>query len=200
MDKVRTPDERFENLPDWPYAPRYVEISDGLRVHYVDEGPPDGRLVLLAHGEPSWSYLYRKMIPLLVDAGCRTVAFDLVGFGRSDKPTAQDDYSYEGHVGWFDEAVRGIGLRDITLFGQDWGGITGLAHVVLHPGLDRGVVCSNSGLFPGMDDERYRAGARIFPQLLPSTADHPSSPFCQSLFAGPLQACEVPRANRLRIA
>ena len=117
MDKVRTPDERFENLPDWPYAPRYVEISDGLRVHYVDEGPPDGRLDLLAHGEPSWSYRYRKMIPLLAEAGCRTVALDLVGLGRSDKLTAQGDSSYERHVGWFNETVRGIGLRDITLFG-----------------------------------------------------------------------------------
>jgi haloalkane dehalogenase len=146
MDKVRTPDERFENLPDWPYAPRYVENSDGLRVHYVDEGPADGPLVLLTHGEPTWSYLYRKMIPLLVDAGCRTVAFDLVGFGRSDKPTSGDDYSYEGHVGWFDEIVRAIGLRDITLFCQDWGGLLGLAHVTLHPNLYRAVVAANTGL------------------------------------------------------
>ncbi len=98
MDVLRTPDERFANLPDFPFAPHYVEVDSGaggtLRMHYLDEGPADGEVVLLLHGEPSWSYLYRKMIPVLTDAGLRAVAIDLVGFGRSDKPTRREDYTY----------------------------------------------------------------------------------------------------------
>ena len=102
--------------------PCYIQISDGLRVHYVDEGPRDGPLVLLAHGEPAWSYLYRKMIPKLVDAGCRALALDLIGFGRSDKPVSREAYSYRAHVSWFTEAIEALDLRDIHLFCQDWTG------------------------------------------------------------------------------
>src|SRR5579875_3652489 len=98
MDLLRTPDERFRDLPGWPYAPRYVDV--GVRVHYVDEGPRDAPPILLLHGEPSWSFLYRKMIPALVAAGHRVVAPDLVGFGRSDKPSRREDYTYARHVGW----------------------------------------------------------------------------------------------------
>ena len=109
MQTLRTPDERFAELPDFPYAPRYVEVDDGeggrLRVAYVDEGPADGETVLLMHGEPTWSFLYRRMIPVLVDAGLRVVAPDLVGFGRSDKPAQRDDYSYARHVGWMRQAL-----------------------------------------------------------------------------------------------
>ena len=109
MKSLRTPDERFAELPDYPFEPNYVDISDQdggtLRVHYLDEGRADGPIVLAMHGEPSWSYLYRKMMPLLVAAGLRVVAPDLVGFGKSDKPTEQSDYTYERHVAWMQEAL-----------------------------------------------------------------------------------------------
>jgi haloalkane dehalogenase len=108
VDILRTPDERFADLPDFPFAPHYVEV-DGLRMHYLDEGPADGPVVLLLHGEPSWSYLYRRMIPVLVDAGQRAVAIDLVGFGRSDKPTRREDYTYQAHVDWTWAAIEAIG-------------------------------------------------------------------------------------------
>src|SRR3954471_6624568 len=128
MQTLRTPDERFAELPDFPYAPRYVEVDDGeggrLRVAYVDEGPADGETVLLMHGEPSWSFLYRKMIPILVDAGLRCGAPDLVGFGRSDKPVKRTDYTYARHVEWARSAVFArLDLRDVTLVAQDWGGL-----------------------------------------------------------------------------
>src|SRR5689334_886928 len=136
MDVLRTPDERFENLPGFPFPPNYVEVEAGdgtdtkLRVHYVDESLPGdgpGETILLLHGEPSWSYLYRKMIPPLVAAGHRCIAPDLIGFGRSDKPSAQDDYTYQRHVDWMSELLFGhLDLRDITFFGQDWGSLVGL--------------------------------------------------------------------------
>ncbi len=151
MDVKRTPDERFDALPDWPYEPRYTQTSDGLRVHFVDEGPAEGPPVVLAHGEPTWSYLYRKMIPGLVDAGCRTLALDLVGFGRSDKPTSRDAYSYRAHVGWFNDVVEALDLRDITLFCQDWGGMIGIVHAAQHPDRYRALVASNTAVPPGVD-------------------------------------------------
>jgi len=125
VDFVRTPDACFENLPDWPYEPRYVEI-DGLRQAYVDEGPADGEVVLLLHGQPSWAYLYRKMIPVLVDAGLRVIAMDHLGMGRSDKPTDIASYSYLGHVDRLERFIQELGLADITLFCQDWGSLIGL--------------------------------------------------------------------------
>lgn len=100
MKALRTPEERFANLPDFPFEARYAEVGDGLRMHYLDEGPPDGPVVLLLHGEPSWCYLYRHMIPPLVAAGFRTIAPDLIGFGKSDKPTEQSDYTYQAHLDW----------------------------------------------------------------------------------------------------
>ena len=113
----RTPDERFASLPDFSFEPHYVEISDGIRVHYLDEGPTEAAPVLLLHGEPSWSFLYRKMIPVLVAAGHRCIAPDLVGFGRSDKPSELDDYSYERHVNWMTEALfDNLDVREATLF------------------------------------------------------------------------------------
>lgn len=151
MDVVRTPDDRFEDLPGWPYEPRYVTISEDLRVHYIDEGPEDGPRVLLTHGEPTWGYLYRKMIPGLVEAGCRVVAPDLVGFGRSDKPTMRDDYTYGRHVRWLTETIDAIGLTDIVLFCQDWGGLLGLVHVARHSDRYRAVVVANAGVPPGID-------------------------------------------------
>jgi haloalkane dehalogenase len=154
MDAVRTPDDRFSGLPGWDFAPRYVEVDDGdggsLRVHYVDEGPADAAPVLLLHGEPSWGYLYRHMIPVLVDAGHRCIVPDLVGFGRSDKPTRQDDHTYARHVEWMRQALFDrLGLRDVTFFGQDWGGLIGLRLVAEHPERYARVAVGNTGLSTG---------------------------------------------------
>ena len=122
---VRTPDERFAGLPDFPYEARYVEI-DGLRQAYVESGPAGGETVLLLHGQPSWSYLYRKMIPVLADAGYRVIAMDHIGMGRSDKPIDIEYYSYLGHIDRLERFIEGLGLQDITLFVQDWGSLIGL--------------------------------------------------------------------------
>ena len=142
---VRTPDECFADLPDFDYTPNYVQV-DGLRMHYVDEGPADGEVVLLLHGQPDWSYLYRKMIPLLVAAGHRVIAPDMIGMGRSDKPIDIHTHTIEAHAGWWRELIAALGLREITLFCQDWGGFTGLQVVAFHPEHFRRVLCSNSSL------------------------------------------------------
>ena len=154
MEALRTPEERFADLPDYPFEPNYAEVRDGeggtLRVHYLDEGPSDAAPVLFVHGEPSWSYLYRHMVPVLVDAGHRVVVPDLVGFGRSDKPTRQTDYSYARHVAWLSELVFDhLDLRDATFFGQDWGGLLGLRLVADEPDRFARVVIGNSGLPTG---------------------------------------------------
>ncbi len=154
MEALRTPEERFADLPDYPFEPNFAEIRDGeggtLRVHYLDEGPADAAPVLLVHGEPSWSYLYRHMVPILVNAGHRVVVPDLVGFGRSDKPTRQTDYSYARHVAWLSELVFDhLDLRDATFFGQDWGGLLGLRLVADEPDRFARVVIGNSGLPTG---------------------------------------------------
>ena len=125
MQTLCTPDERFANLPDYPFAPHYVEV-DGVRIHYVDEGPRDGEPILMLHGEPSWSYLYRRMIPLFTAASYRAIAPDLVGFGRSDKPTERGDYTYQRHVDWIRGVIESLDLQGITLVCQDWGGLIGL--------------------------------------------------------------------------
>ncbi|MCH9709237.1 MAG: haloalkane dehalogenase [Actinomycetia bacterium] len=226
MDVLRTPDERFANLPDFPFEPHYIEVDSGagttLRIHYLDEGPRDGEVVLLLHGEPSWSYLYRKMIPVLVDAGLRAVAIDLVGFGRSDKPTRREDYTYAAHTDWTWAAIEAIGLTDITLVCQDWGGLIGLRLVAEQPDRFVRVVAANTMLptgdhhpgkaflawqkfsqevpvFPAgqilngatvstlepeviaaydapFPDDRYLAGARQFPMLVPTGPDDPAAP------------------------
>jgi haloalkane dehalogenase len=142
---VRTPDERFEDLSGFDYEPRYLEI-DQLRIHYVDEGPGDALPVLLLHGEPSWSYLYRKMIPVITEAGYRAIAPDLVGFGRSDKFVRMEDYSYQMQVDVMAEFVERIDLRAATLFGQDWGGLVGLRIVAEDPERFSGVIVANTGL------------------------------------------------------
>jgi len=226
MKSLRTPDERFANLPDYPFAANYVDIDDQdggtLRVHYLDEGPADGPVVLALHGEPSWSYLYRKMIPLMVDAGLRVVAPDLVGFGKSDKPTEQSDYTYARHVAWMQEAIIGhLDLQGATFFGQDWGGLVGLRLVAENPDRFDRVVIGNTGLPTGdtrpsdafmawqrfsqttpvfdvgflinsatvtklseaevaaydapFPDDSYKAGARIFPSLVPTQPDDPAA-------------------------
>ncbi len=156
MKTIRTPDDRFDDLPGFPYAPNYAEVSadgtDGatLRVHYLDEGPADADPIVLMHGEPTWSYLYRHMIGPLVDAGHRVIAPDLVGFGRSDKPTEQGDHSYARHVEWMTGLVFDhLDLRHITLFCQDWGGLIGLRLVAAEPDRFDRVVVGNTGLPTG---------------------------------------------------
>jgi haloalkane dehalogenase len=154
VEALRTPDSRFENLTGFPFAPHYVDVSSGdgstLRVHYLDEGPRGAPIVLLLHGEPSWCFLYRTMIPVLVDAGLRCIAPDLVGFGRSDKPTKRDDYTYERHVAWMREALFDtLDLRDVTLMCQDWGGLIGLRLVGEHPDRFARVVAANTFLPTG---------------------------------------------------
>jgi len=154
MEVLRTPDDRFANLPEFPFAPHYIEIPDGdggtLRVHYLDEGPREGQVVLLMHGEPSWSYLYRKMIPVLAAAGYRCIAPDLIGFGRSDKPASRDDYSYARHVAWMKAAlIDGLGLDEVTLFGQDWGGLVGIRVLTENIAHFKRLVVGNTGLPTG---------------------------------------------------
>ena len=220
MEALRTPDERFANLAGYDFEPHYVEV-DGLRVHYLDEGPSDAAPVLLMHGEPSWAYLYRKMIPVLTAAGNRTIAPDLVGFGRSDKPAQKEDYTYQRHVDWMRGVIEALDLRDITLFGQDWGGLIGLRLAAEDEGRFSRIVAGNTFLPTGdmppseaflrwqkfsqeapqfdigrvlqggtvtelppevvaaydapFPDDSYKAGARIFPSLVPTSPDDPAS-------------------------
>ena len=225
MDVLRTPDDRFADLPGYRFAPHYVDVeNDGasLRIHYVDEGPRDGPLVLLMHGEPSWSFLYRHMIPVLADAGMRAVAPDLVGFGRSDKPAARDDYTYQRHVDWMHGFLRAAEVTDATLVAQDWGGLIGLRLVAEQPDRFARVVAANTFLPTGdrppgdaflawqrfsqetpefpvgrivnggctsdltedviaaydapFPDDTYKAGARQFPMLVPTSTDDPATP------------------------
>jgi len=225
MKTLRTPDECFADLPGFAFEPHYADIPDAdggtLRAHYLREGDDAAPVVLLLHGEPSWSYLYRKMVPVLVDAGLQVVAPDLVGFGRSDKPTERSDYTYARHVEWmrhllFDQ----LDLTGVTLVGQDWGGLIGLRLVGEHPDRFARVVAANTSLPTGdvapgeafftwqrfsqevevfptgfivnsgcvsdlapavqaaydapFPDESYKAGARAFPMLVPSSPDDPA--------------------------
>jgi len=151
MDVLRTPDDRCRDLPGYDFAPHYLERG-GIRIHYVDEGPPAAAPVLMLHGEPSWSYLYRKMVPPLAAAGHRVIAPDLVGFGRSDKPAARDDYTYQRHVDWMAAVLVGLDLRAVTLVCQDWGGLIGLRLVAEHPERFARVVAANTFLPTGDTD------------------------------------------------
>jgi haloalkane dehalogenase len=159
MEFKRTPDERFENLADYPYEPNYLQVGDTqggeLRLHYLDEGPADAPVVLLMHGQPTWSYLYRFMIPPLLEAGFRVLAPDLIGFGRSDKPTRIEDYSYARHVSWMSEWLTSLDLSDITVFFQDWGSLIGLRLVAAFPERFSNVVLANGGMPTGMVPEEY---------------------------------------------
>src|SRR5690349_19355998 len=154
METLRTPADRFRDIPEFPYTPSYSEINDGdggrLRVSWVQEGPANADPVLLLHGEPSWSFLYRRMIPILTAAGHRVVCPDLVGFGRSDKPARIGDHSYARHVEWMRELVCDVlDLRRVTLVGQDWGGLIGLRLAAEHPDRFARIVVANTGLPTG---------------------------------------------------
>jgi len=225
MKVLRTPDDRFVDLPGFDFRPNYLHVPDGeggeLRVHHVDEGQASAPPVLLLHGEPSWCYLYRKMIGPIVDAGFRAVAPDLVGFGRSDKPASQNDYTYQRHVDWMRAVLDQLDLTRITLVCQDWGGLIGLRLVADQPERFDRVVVANTGLPTGdhpmsdaflawreysrtipefhvggivrgacvtplsdavvaaydapFPDDTYKAGARIFPSLVPITPDDPAA-------------------------
>jgi haloalkane dehalogenase len=218
---LRTADERFTGLPGFAFGPHYAEVGGGLRVHYLDEGPAGAAPVLLLHGEPSWCYLYRTMIPVLAAGGHRCIAPDLIGFGRSDKPAEPGDYSYQRHVDWMAELVFDrLGLDGITLVGQDWGGLIGLRLVAAEPDRFARVVAANTALPTGdfplgeaflrwqrfarespvfdigrivsggtvselpadviaaydapFPDDSYKAGARVFPSLVPTSRDDPA--------------------------
>jgi haloalkane dehalogenase len=222
MEALRTPDDRFSALPDYPFAPHWTRVGDGLRMHHVDEGPADADVVLMLHGEPSWSYLYRHMVPVFSDAGLRAVAPDLIGFGKSDKPTRIDDYSYQRHLDWLLEWVEALDLRRITLVCQDWGSLLGLRLAAEHDDRFDRIVVANGFLPTGDRDPgvafkawrvfatrspvlpvgrivatgtkrklsraeraaydapfpsaRYKAGARAFPSLVPTSPHDPAAP------------------------
>jgi haloalkane dehalogenase len=222
MRVLRTPEERFVDLPDYPFAPHWTELADGLRMHHVDEGPSGADPVLMLHGEPSWSYLYRRMIPVFADAGFRAVAPDLIGFGKSDKPANRGDYSYQSHLDWLTEWLSALDLSRITLVCQDWGSLLGLRLAAEQPDRFDRIVVAN-GFLPTAErkvpaafhvwrafalhtpvlpigrivavgtrrrlskaeraaydapfpSRAYKAGARAFPALVPTTPDDPAVP------------------------
>jgi haloalkane dehalogenase len=148
MKILRTPDDRFKDLIDFPFKPNYLNV-DGLRIHYVDEGTNNSEVILLMHGEPSWSFLYRFMIPPLVEAGFRVLAPDLVGFGRSDKPTEQTDHTYQKHVEWITKWLQSLNLRNLSLFCQDWGSLIGLRVAIENQDRFKRIVLANGGLPTG---------------------------------------------------
>ncbi|MHA1534104.1 MAG: haloalkane dehalogenase [Promethearchaeota archaeon] len=148
MKLLSTPEERFENLPDFTFDPHFIKV-DGINIHYLDEGNKQAEVILLMHGEPSWSFLYRHMIPILVKAGFRILAPDLVGFGRSDKPTEQNDHTYLKHVEWMTKWLKLLDLRKVTLFCQDWGSLIGLRLAIENQDRFNRIVLSNGGLPTG---------------------------------------------------
>jgi haloalkane dehalogenase len=222
MEALRTPDKRFAGLPDYPFEPHYANVAGDLRMHYVDEGPAGAEVVLMLHGEPSWSYLYRSMIPVFAGAGLRAVAPDLIGFGKSDKPKRLGDYSYQSHMDWLTEWMQMLDLRRITLVCQDWGSLLGLrlaaenedrfTRIVVANGFlptaDRGVppafriwrafatyspvlpigrivaAGTKRSLSPAeraaydapYPSKAYKAGARAFPRLVPTSPQDPAVP------------------------
>lgn len=174
MNYLRTPDERFDGLADFPFAPHYLSVDDTeggvLRMHYIDEGPAAAAPVLLLHGEPSWSYLYRKMVAPLVAAGHRVIIPDLVGFGRSDKPASRRDYTYARHVAWMQDMLEQLALRDITLVCQDWGGLIGLRLAAANPQHFARIVAANTMLptgdrDPGEAFRKWRQYSQEVPEL-----------------------------------
>ncbi len=147
MRILRTDEARFEGLPDYPFSPHYLDVAPNLRMHYVDEGPRQASPVLMLHGEPSWSYLYRHMIPVVANAGHRVLAPDLIGFGKSDKPAAVEDYSYDRHIAWLTHWLETLDLHDVTLVCQNWGSLLGLRLAAENAGRFRCIIVGN-GMLP----------------------------------------------------
>ena len=145
---IRTPENRFENLKDYNFSSNYIDVEEGLRLHYLDEGSIDKPIVLLLHGEPTWSYLYRKMIPML-SSNFRVIAPDLIGFGKSDKLVNREDYTYQKHMEWVSTFIQKLGLKDIILFCQDWGGLIGLRIITETENRFSMVIASNTTLPTG---------------------------------------------------
>jgi haloalkane dehalogenase len=222
---LTTPEHYFKQIADFPYDPKFLQVDDNegglLKLHYIDEGPKDADIVLMLHGEPSWAYLYRKMIDPIVAAGHRVIAPDLIGFGKSDKPTERSDYTYQRHIDWVRQVIIQLNITDITLVCQDWGGLLGLRLVAEHSDLFARVLAANTmlptgdhtaseaflnwqtfsqevdvfpvaGIIKGatvkplspevmgaynapFPDERYKAGVRQFPLLVPTTPDNSAS-------------------------
>ncbi|GAC1600737.1 MAG: hypothetical protein NVS3B21_27970 [Acidimicrobiales bacterium] len=165
VETLRTPPDRFVGLPDYPFTEKYAEVGNNLRMHYVDEGPADGPPVLMLHGEPTWSYLYRHMIPVFTDAGMRALAPDLIGFGKSDKPIRTSDYSYRAHMDWATAWMVGLDLRGITLICQDWGSLIGLRLAMENQDRFDRIVVANGFLptgehDPGIAFKTWRAFAK----------------------------------------
>ena len=213
MNYLRTPEERFKNLPDYSFTENYITVKGGPRMHFVDEGSENEQVVVMLHGEPSWSYLYRKMIPVFVENGYRAIAPDLIGFGKSDKPSEMTDYTYQNHIDWLEPIFAHLKLKNITLFIQDWGGLLGLRLLEKYDSIIDRVVAANTFLPAGhfepnkafskwrefsqkspdfdigtvlnkatitdlseeviaaydapFPDDSYKAGARIFPSIVP---------------------------------
>jgi haloalkane dehalogenase len=190
MKVLRTPDERFQDLPGYSYSPNYLDVPDGegdsLRVHYLDEGPQGSDIVLLMHGEPSWSYLYRKMIPIIVAEGFRAVAPDLIGFGRSDKPAHRDDYTYQRHVDWMQTLIDHMNLINITLVCQDWGGLIGLRLLADNPGRFSRVVTANTGLPTG--DQKMPDAFLAWRKFSQETPEFPVSTIVNAGCVNPLSS------------
>ena len=162
MKVLRTPDKCFEKIKDYPFSPVYTNIfaKDGteIRIHHIDEGPKEGPILLAMHGQPVWSYLYSKMIPILNDAGIRVIAPDLVGYGKSDKPSSRNDYSYQNQVDWMNQWLVKNDLNDLVFFGQDWGGLIGLRMIADNPDKFIKISIGNTGLpyMPNTSDEVIR--------------------------------------------
>ncbi len=203
VQTVRTPEERFAELPGFPYAPHYAALPDGLRMHYVDEGPPGAETALLLHGQPTWSYLYRNVVARLVARGLRAVAPDLVGFGRSDKPLARTAHTVRAHIDWMAQFVDALGLTRITLVVQDWGGPIGLGVLAARPGLVSRVVAANTALhtadagLAGRLTWAVHAGADGTVSVEQTLLDYQRltqqlAPFRPSLFVQGATASEVP--------
>ena len=182
MKYQRTPDDRFADLDGYPFEPNYTKVPDTesgeLRMHYVDEGPGDGEVILCLHGQPTWSYLYRKMIPLFVDRGYRVIAADFIGFGKSDKPTMRSDYTYANHVGWLNAMLSNLDLTDITLLCQDWGGLIGLRVAAEAPDRFARIVTANTGLpdARGIEGERIQQVSDSMRAYYESLPVHQSAP------------------------
>ena len=220
IEFIRTPDENFKNLPNYAFEPNYIDIN-GLRMHYVDEGAKEADPILMLHGEPTWSYLYRHMIPICAAAGHRVIAPDLIGFGKSDKPIDIKGYSYQSHMDWMLHFIEALDLKNITLVCQDWGSLIGLRLAAENESRFKAIVVGN-GMLPTGDQEppkafkiwkkfalnspwfpiarivesgsfksfskderraydapfpnkKYKAGARAFPALVPTTTDNPAT-------------------------